>query len=54
MPPELLHWVGPAMLGAPLPLAARRIAIADKVGGGVTMADTGLVLIVVGVPLAPT
>src|SRR6185295_12498810 len=42
------------MLGVPLPPAARRIATADKVGGGVTMAETRLVVIVVGVPPAPT
>src|SRR6185295_1690675 len=42
------------MLGVPLPPAARRIATADKVGGGVTIAETRLVVIVVGVPPAPT
>ena len=42
------------MLGVPLPPAARRIATADEVGGGVTMAVTRLVVIVVGVPPVPT
>ena len=42
------------MLGAPLPPAARRIATAEIVGGGVTMAVTRLVVTVVGVPPAPT
>src|SRR5262245_13335695 len=42
------------MLGVPLPPAARRIATADNVGGGVTMAETRLVVIVVGVPAVPT
>ena len=42
------------MLGVPPPLAARRIATADNVGGGVTIAETRLVVRVVGVPLAPT
>src|SRR3954468_15263328 len=54
MPLDPLHWVGPAMLGVPLPLAARRMATADSVGAGVTMADTRLVVIVVGVPPTPT
>src|SRR5687767_12498616 len=54
MPLELLHWVGPAMLGAPPPPAARRIATAEVVGGRVTMADTRLVVTVVGVPPGPT
>src|ERR1043165_8875515 len=42
------------MLGVPLPSAARRTATAENVGGGVTIAETGLVVIVVGVPPAPT
>ena len=42
------------MLGVPPPPVARRIATADNVGGGVTIAETRLVVIVVGVPPAPT
>src|ERR1044071_2148233 len=42
------------MLGVPLPPAARRIATADNVGVGVTIAETWLVVIVVGVPPGPT
>src|SRR6185436_7584926 len=42
------------MLGVPLPPAARRIATADNVGGGVTIAETWLVVMVVGVPPVPT
>ena len=41
------------MLGVPAPAAARRIEIADNVGGGVTMAVTRFEVIVVGVPPAP-
>lgn len=42
------------MLGVPAPLtAARRIAMADAEGGGVTVAETWLVVIVVGAPPVP-
>src|SRR4051812_45992772 len=42
------------MLGVPLPPVARRMATADKVGAGITMAETRLVVMVVGVPPMPT